>query len=630
MNIISQRTNNWPGLRGHLPAHSGMMLTAILISLVVTTRAAADDPTFDLSDVRAKGEISINPTYFDHVAYTLHALKNPVTRPTILELFSTQRQSGSTLSLDAKSMAKVPYFDFNPYVPKGKWGIFTFSVTIHASEDAPLIILTDGRIYQRLVCNGETLPLYYSDQWIEKYGVAQRVNLRKGINQIGVSVAGYKGRCSFAISLATVEKGESIARANWIATALERYIYTPGETVLINKWSFAGPIAAWSVCNPGSETFDAALPVHSVTKSGVYTVALRTKTGELIHEPIAVVDEQTIQSKIAAISKCIAQGRRSAQAKSDFEIFTERLAFLLDPSKRRPERFIGDRDLVEMLKELDVIFADVREDPNCDWVNSPGRHFGTYVSQLQASPTPYMLYLPKDYVRSKPCSLVVIMPAASPTRPKFSESYSIDYRGLVQSFLQAADREKMVVLWPYAENEHHTRRMEQRVDECITAVASRFSVDTKRICAIGSCGGARDSLMFAARERPDLLAVAAHEVIFVADSDEKPENPHSIGTSTPLRVLDALKDIPIFLSHGELDRHVPVRNTKVLYSRLLAAGAKPTLDVITGADEAYCPAKNDVWIDEAFAFFGAQRTSLGETNSLSARSDGKPLPNSPN
>jgi dipeptidyl aminopeptidase/acylaminoacyl peptidase len=174
---------------------------------------------------------------------------------------------------------------------------------------------------------------------------------------------------------------------------------------------------------------------------------------------------------------------------------------------------------------------------------------------------------------------------------------------------EAAEINNMIVVWPWAMNEEHTKELEYLVNECVTEVIRRYGADPTKVFAIGACAAGRDTIMLGGRSPLLYAGLAAHEVTLAGDTSEGRSDP----ASTPFSVVDRLKNIPVLLTHGSLDRHVSPETTILLYEKLRQPTGKTTMHIIAGADEGYYPESNNQWIWEGFAFFHIESIVKGGT-----------------
>jgi len=531
------------------------------------------------------------------INYTVHARSLLSSKLSFMPLVRAH-QAGQPIIVDWKTLSDLPYFDLGRFTPIGMCSVFELKIAVESKRQREIVLLTDGRMFYQITCNGQSTPIIESNRWLERFGEAQRVKLIAGINHLHIFLIGGPKRCSFALSIATPGTGRIIARENGIATTLEKYVYDPDEPISIKQYSVNGKITAWDldgakwIATGGTR----ALAPHS---PGLHWIGLKSEDGDVVNEEIAVLDRNLIRSRMQNVTGVLNE-RGDQTSLADFAVFATRLQYLMSDATRRKERLLGDRDLVELLGEFGGIERACAPTSRYDWTDAPGRHFAAYFSKIATSILPYMIAMPSNYRRSAKLPLVVVMPVSSKPRPEFHESFPIDYEDLVGSYVHAGEKAGMIVLWPYAQNQNFTKRTAGLVDECIGEVERRFAIDPSRLYMIGACGGARDTVMFAARQRSGLAGIAGQELILKADSDEIEERE---AKSTPISVVHNLVHTSIFLSHGELDRHVAVQSTLYFYTRLKAAGGNAVLDLIPGADEAYFPARNNSWIDDAFAFF---------------------------
>lgn len=486
-------------------------------------------------------------------------------------------------AVDMGLLDRKPYFDFNSLVsdPSSLTAV-RIKFSIVANGEGLLGLITDGRYSYRVVCNGVQSEVLGSNRWIERFGHASRLHLRAGKNLVEVIVLGRKGTRSLSLSLARIPYAAESARRNWIAMALGRYVYDVHEDICIDVDSIF----------KAEDLGD--LPISGETELTPYKF-LKCRSvflGEGEDEFVVKGDWGRLPAFLEARKEALSNAHR----KLEYGLLCARIIYLAVPQNREKEKLQGERSLVEALLEAERLWR--KRNVSGDWLLEPGLHWGVFDSGAKGMPHPYAVYIPAR-VPVTANKLLVVFPSAAPGRDLFHESYIVNFRALMQSYIDAAERFGVVVVWPWGDNIESSTLTESLIEETILEVAKRFSLNADIPILIGACGTAKDALIFAARRPTRRFSVIAHSpsvmpsVAFERSGDLSP--------LTPFNLLKELAVQNVVLSHSALDRHVPVGLTEGLFAAMRANGGSPALNIIENADEGFYPSKNNQWIEEGLA-----------------------------
>ncbi len=156
--------------------------------------------------------------------------------------------------------------------------------------------------------------------------------------------------------------------------------------------------------------------------------------------------------------------------------------------------------------------------------------------------------------------------------------------------------------------------------EMVEFLSGHLAIDRGRIFTMGSSMGGACALTFALRNRQmvravcDVFGVSDH-LRFCEESNLAESIAAAFGGSPDqcLQVyrqrsamcnLDILKDIPIFMIHGDADTAVPLWNSQVLYDALQACGGDVELVVLDGVGHDNVAIKG--LEDRVLAFFASK------------------------
>ncbi len=172
----------------------------------------------------------------------------------------------------------------------------------------------------------------------------------------------------------------------------------------------------------------------------------------------------------------------------------------------------------------------------------------------------YSLYLPRQFSPSESYPLAVALHYGGKVTPFFSKDFMTS---LVAPALQ--DLGAIIVAPDCPAREWTNSVSEAAVLELILIVMEEYNIDPDRILILGYSMGGLGTWYMAARH-PDLFSAA-------------------IPISAPgnLDSMPVLKDVPLYIIHGEQDELFSFAGVKKLYQKQEAAGAEIELKIIKGA-----------------------------------------------
>lgn len=570
------------------PASFAARLLLFTFSIALAVSHAA--PSISLDTVLKEGSVAIRQA--DLASLEIAGFKeipgNRGSVPLQEYLFSNPPPNTAFFPVIQADAKEVKYLDFNPLV-KGStgWHMVRAKLIIRADRKDSVALISDGRAFYKVSCNGIDSEVLGSTQWLEKYGHATRLDLEAGDNVVSVTLVGSNGQFTLALSLYEMGLGRAAASENGISTALLQYVYQSTESIRVDDDSLWAGKNANAVLSGNPESLKG-----EIAAMGWALRRVEFNAGAVHHsETVSFIDPAKVQSSILDATT---QKGLSADRQSELALLGARITNLLDPSKRFRDRMAGERDLVDSLQEFERMRSLIGE-PSVDWHHAPGLHWATFYSAAKKDWWPYLIYLPRGHNKDAKLPLLVVVPSAAPNKDHFYDSWIVNRRDLNHSYIAAAEQNNFAVIWPWGGNIEHSSVTESLVEETIGAATNRFAFDASGVSLIGACGAARDALLHGAR-KPDLgvFAVVAH----TPSTTLLRESPRTgdLIRSSPLHHITELSSLRLLFSHGAHDRHMPLGATLALAQAIKARGGNPSLSVIDGADEAYFPGRNNQWI----------------------------------
>ena len=256
---------------------------------------------------------------------------------------------------------------------------------------------------------------------------------------------------------------------------------------------------------------------------------------------------------------------------------------------------IGTFNLADQLAAADAIAAGVKGGKDT-FIGRTGDFERHYVLDGANEIMPYRVYVPKNYSASRATALVIALHGLGGTEDAFFDNYS-------QLSPQLAEKHGFLLAAPLgyrvdgfygssimgASDAAARRRVElseKDVLEVLRRMKAAYNVDEARIYLIGHSMGAIGTWYLGAKY-PDIWAALA---------------PFS-GAGSP-NMVEAIKNIPQFVVHGDNDPTVNVNGSRTMVAALKKAGANVTYIEVAGGNHTDMVVPN---LPQAFEFFAAQK-----------------------
>jgi predicted peptidase len=211
---------------------------------------------------------------------------------------------------------------------------------------------------------------------------------------------------------------------------------------------------------------------------------------------------------------------------------------------------------------------------------------------------PYQVYLPRNYDARRRWPVILFLHGSG---ERGSDGLLQTEVGLGPAIRRGADRYRAIVVMPQAPADSSWQgRPGEAAMAALDATLEEFSADPERVTLTGmSLGG--NGTWYLAYHHPDRFAALAPVCGWVAERGRLPAIPDE-GPGTPYaRVAERIRDLPIWIFHGDQDTAVPVEESRRMAEALEAAGADVRYTEIWGGnhnawDPAYRSAELAAWL----------------------------------
>jgi len=204
-----------------------------------------------------------------------------------------------------------------------------------------------------------------------------------------------------------------------------------------------------------------------------------------------------------------------------------------------------------------------------------------------ASDLPYAVYVPRGYDSSQPLPLILFLHGSGESGRDGSKMI---VQGLGSAILWDAARWPAIVIFPQKPGEDEEwEEHEAALMGILARVRATYSVDPRRIYLTGLSQGGHGTWVLGARHA-DMWAAL---VPVCGYAGTRRHGPRAFdGTAADL--APALKSMPIWAFHGEVDDVVPPQETRDFVAAVQAAGGTPKMSILPGVNHgAWDPAYRD-------------------------------------
>jgi hypothetical protein len=412
-----------------------------------------------------------------------------------------------------------------------------------------------------------------------KYDHLLVAHLKRGLNRILMKVDQKIDTWALITTVMPIAQMENIRLTKADGHLCAARFITSRDSLSLNVSSFrgSGPLTLTIRDSRGNgmlfkqysvgETIN--IPVESWS-DGYYSVAVEFG-GHILHDAFYVGDPNIMNHQVYRIQLSAPQDGREYIER---EPIIERFNILTAPKYYHPSDVDWQKKMLMVLKEE----SDTVSDPDyLTWSRTAGFHLRQYISRIDNTRQPYLLYIPGQH--KNPLPLVVIMPyAEAPVRP-FLESSLIAWPDDLEAMSRAADASGMAVAVVNGRGTVGDAPIgEDDAFEVISDVDRDFSMDESRIYLYGTCEGGRRALLLAEHFPGIFAAVGVYGPLVTPYPTRDSEADKRV---TDVKSLSqALRYTPVLLVKGALDSVSSTESLEDFYRILKRNGSPSEIQII--------------------------------------------------
>jgi pimeloyl-ACP methyl ester carboxylesterase len=497
--------------------------------------------------------------------------------------------------------------------------VATTNVFSPQDTDAAILIESDDGV--RAWLNGVEVAERVEPRRIQQFEDYFRVRLRKGNNRIvlklvrGETRGGAWDGWSFAVGLRSLAG----ARDEKAARALVQEMTTP----LLGADSMLGVDLT---LHQDGQPIDLSVEdeMHRLVKevrlaggkrhqigletlpAGLYYSVVRQSASP---EPVPFYKGNVASARQRFLSAAASLSANSI-SQANVEALEKRLEYLLQPTQSENQSHLWQAKISHLLAEA-AEFENAVKDGRDPFRDVAGTHLRGIRSPIDGANQYYILHVPRDYQRGNGAiPLVVFQPYVFEKLRPFLESIPVAEISVLRVLGRIADELGMAFLW--MDNRGNTVGNdlgEADMFAAIDQVGRDYAIDPERLYLFGSCVGGREALALAAKY-PDRFAAVGTMSPVSAYAPYRPVLPTdrfgqlAYGQKTPLERLENLLHVPVYVVHGDQNRHNPLAESYKLRQVAMTKGLEFTLNVVPGATHLRFPVEPR---DLIFRWFAGHR-----------------------
>lgn len=292
-----------------------------------------------------------------------------------------------------------------------------------------------------------------------------------------------------------------------------------------------------------------------------------------------------VHKKAQAIVNAASDLPRESPAKANLELRSEKLCILFDDYLFKSSFCRRIREEFQAAKGIGA-------------GRGPGLQEHVYLSDIDDSPQPYLVYVPKSYKAGRPTPMIVFLHGYTPYLDK------VDWDMMPSSIFGLAERKGILLAVPFARgNTDFQGAGEDDVLKVIRLVKDKFSVDERRIFLAGiSMGGS--GVWTIGAHYPHLFAgvipvSGRNDYLFWHRYEQTPTYADLFCRGDfGYELAENFRNLPVFCIHGGEDSLVETEQSRRMVKKLKELGFDVTYKEIPGGDH---------WIwEEAFVQEGLE------------------------
>lgn len=221
------------------------------------------------------------------------------------------------------------------------------------------------------------------------------------------------------------------------------------------------------------------------------------------------------------------------------------------------------KKMVFIYDELCILSAKIKNN-NETMCNIPGLHIRGFRSKRNGQLQHYAIFVPDECTKQKEqMPLVIEFPVGVVMPRPFLENYPLADHSRLERLKSIAEKYGFAVLWFGSRNFYNFPISLNSTIDFINEVKTDYNIDMNRVFSISACDGGRKSMQFAVDNPMTLSGIGIFQL-----------EPH-----LPYEKLINISDIPLYVVHGELDKHIPIENTYYFRKEAVKSGLNLNFDV---------------------------------------------------
>ena len=307
----------------------------------------------------------------------------------------------------------------------------------------------------------------------------------------------------------------------------------------------------------------------SPLKEGIYSAYLYLNN-DTLHQ---ILFKGDVINKTNEVIVQLNMHNHNAKLKNRIDARIHRFSHLLKPNNRGSNisaRQFWERKIINVYVDLKNILTNLKC-KNEPIKNIPGTHIGTYVSEIDNQVQYYLVHIPINYRKELSYPLMFFMPAKLNYHQPYLESMRVADQKLIENLQDLADKYNICVLEPFCREvgKFNFNSIEETdFFEALHSVKEEYNIDTTRMYLSGSCEGAYKALKFAVRFPTLFAAVGVIAPTFTSASSSN----DWLSYNEPLNFIKNIGNIPFYIIHSKLDKHISVKNSDAFFDRARKEG----------------------------------------------------------
>jgi pimeloyl-ACP methyl ester carboxylesterase len=474
------------------------------------------------------------------------------------------------------------------------YAIAYVAVVIESPKDQNVVISGGVDDSMKVWLNHELL---FADQntrshFIKRFGQLGGAKLTKGSNFLLVKTCNLTGDWRLIVTLYPHERALEFAQDNAINPILSGSVVLSGQ-----------PLRLRGDLLPDAAQFQMEITDfrHAIVDSAQLVSARRmswslaklerdqlyycrmTAVGRVIERPFYYGELEAGFQKLSQQADPFMKANELVRM--DLQAQLGRLQHLLKTESRSTESW--DQKVAASFAEVEDNLAALKKSID-NFRQAPGTHLRGYRSSVDGQVLNYWIHVPSRALDTgKAIPLVIVLPWTALTSLPFLESFQMAAFDQTESFRVLGDEFGFAVLqvWGRGNNLGGTSIWNTDVLESLEAVKRDYPIDPDRIYLTGDCEGGRQALLLAERH-PERFAAIAIEGPITIERTETPYQRLWMQYVSPVDELQALANIPIFISH-DANGNPPYHHSEVFAARGRQLGVDVTLVQTQGGQHGF-------------------------------------------